>query len=288
MEEWKSFIANANVDIFDVLKNAIKVAASDHPNEFRTMRDKIAEMLFSRELINYCGGGDMFKKQSIEYDESKGPLNPEQKVADKSYGDEYELGVCDSVKKLQHAANLCKLCIRVLRFDPECDNCTYQPLNTNILMKCVPIWRDLKRRVVTENTRKDVVESNIVTQTSIAESASQRRSTDIDLHNHSQLAIHLRQPPSINAISQDPPSIHTISQEENSGAAHSLSAQICPFMRHASYSNAEHRRSDSVFNEGSRATNWALFSATACPRVILRGQPVVREITDVALFSSGY
>ncbi|GJW90410.1 hypothetical protein Tco_0167963 [Tanacetum coccineum] len=127
MEEWKSFIANANVDIFDVLKNAIKVAASDHPNEFRTMRDKIAEMLFSRELINYCGGGDMFKKQSMNVscevqdetidkvlrikaildkskidDESKGPLNPEQKVADKSYGDEYELGVCDSVKKIQH------------------------------------------------------------------------------------------------------------------------------------------------------------------------------------------
>ncbi|GKE09110.1 hypothetical protein Tco_1412661, partial [Tanacetum coccineum] len=127
MEEWKSFIASANVDIFDVLKNAIKVAASDHPNEFRTMRDKIAEMLFSRELINYCGGGDMFKKQSMNVscevqdetidkvlrikaildkskidDESKGPLNPEQKVADKSYGDEYELGVCDSVKKLQH------------------------------------------------------------------------------------------------------------------------------------------------------------------------------------------
>nr|GFA19599.1 transcription elongation factor, TFIIS/CRSP70 [Tanacetum cinerariifolium] len=30
------------------------------------MRDKIAEMLFSRELNNYCGGGDMsFKKQSM-------------------------------------------------------------------------------------------------------------------------------------------------------------------------------------------------------------------------------
>nr|GEV00955.1 hypothetical protein [Tanacetum cinerariifolium] len=104
---------NANVDVFDVLKNAIKVAASDHPNEFRTMRNKIAEMLFSRELINYCGGGDMsFKKQSMnvscevqdettdkaqvksaEDNASKGPLNHEQKVADKSYGDEYELVV---------------------------------------------------------------------------------------------------------------------------------------------------------------------------------------------------
>nr|GEX50575.1 putative reverse transcriptase domain-containing protein [Tanacetum cinerariifolium] len=66
MEEWKNFIGNANVDVFDVLKNVIKVAASDHPNEFRTMRDKIAEMLFSRDLINYRGEGDMsFKKQSM-------------------------------------------------------------------------------------------------------------------------------------------------------------------------------------------------------------------------------
>ncbi|GKA24200.1 1-aminocyclopropane-1-carboxylate oxidase [Tanacetum coccineum] len=71
------------------------------------------------------------------------------------------------------------------------------------------------------------------------------------------LAIHLRQPSSINAVSQDPPSIHTISQEENSGAAH-YSTVHCqpesvwdegPFMCHASYSNAEHRRSDSIFNE---------------------------------------
>nr|GFC81404.1 probable mediator of RNA polymerase II transcription subunit 26b isoform X1 [Tanacetum cinerariifolium] len=67
MEEWKNFIGNANVDVFNVLKNAIKVAASDHPNEFRTMRDKIVEMLFSCELINYCGGGDMsFKKKSMK------------------------------------------------------------------------------------------------------------------------------------------------------------------------------------------------------------------------------
>nr|GEY30279.1 transcription elongation factor, TFIIS/CRSP70 [Tanacetum cinerariifolium] len=101
------------------------------------MRDKIVEMLFSCELINYCGGGDMsFKKKSMkvscevqdemtdkvlrikaildkskiddesknsraqvksaEDNASKGPLNPEQKVADKSYGDEYELVVYNS------------------------------------------------------------------------------------------------------------------------------------------------------------------------------------------------
>nr|GFB50460.1 transcription elongation factor, TFIIS/CRSP70 [Tanacetum cinerariifolium] len=143
MEEWKNFIGNANVDVLDVLKNATKVAASDHPYEFRTMRDKIAEMLFSRELINYCGGAILDKSKiigetknshvelplmekqdketskpqrsvtvsiklkhvkvkSAKDNASKGPLNPKQKVADKSYGDEYEFVVCDSVNKLQH------------------------------------------------------------------------------------------------------------------------------------------------------------------------------------------
>ncbi|GJR10196.1 hypothetical protein Tco_0792848 [Tanacetum coccineum] len=48
---------------------------------------------------------------------------------------------------------------------------------------CSALWRQLKRRVITENTRKDVVESNIGGQASITESANQRRSTNIDLHN---------------------------------------------------------------------------------------------------------
>ncbi|GJY01288.1 hypothetical protein Tco_0359440 [Tanacetum coccineum] len=48
---------------------------------------------------------------------------------------------------------------------------------------CLALWRQLKRRVITENTRKDVVESNIDGQASITESANQRRSTNIDLHN---------------------------------------------------------------------------------------------------------
>nr|GEX00767.1 hypothetical protein [Tanacetum cinerariifolium] len=112
----------------------------------------------------------------------------------------------------------CKLCIRVLRFDPVCDNCTYQPLNTNVVST---------RRV--ENRAYEMR-----TQTSIAESTSQRRSTNIDLHNHTQLAIHLRQPPSINATPQDPPSIHNISPEENSGVAHS---------------STEHCQSESVCDE---------------------------------------
>ncbi|GJY18725.1 hypothetical protein Tco_0390216 [Tanacetum coccineum] len=133
--------------------------------------------------------------------------------------------------------NRCNLCIRILRSDPVCDNCFYQPLNTNVVSSRrvgnrayetrSALWRDLKRYVVTENTRKDVVDSNIGTQTSIAKSASQMRSTDIDLHNHTQSAIHLRQLPSIHVISQDPP-IHTISQEENSAVTHSSTEHSQP------------------------------------------------------------
>ncbi|GJV42393.1 hypothetical protein Tco_1420833, partial [Tanacetum coccineum] len=42
------------------------------------------------------------------------------------------------------------------------------------------LWRHLKRRIVIENTRKDIVESSIGGQASITESANQRRSTNID------------------------------------------------------------------------------------------------------------
>ncbi|GKC63245.1 hypothetical protein Tco_1095843 [Tanacetum coccineum] len=81
--------------------------------------------------------------------------------------------------------------------------------------KCNAMMREIcaMMRAFLNQARKDVAESNIGTQTSIAESASQRRSTDI--------AIHLRQPPSIHAISQDPPFIYTVSQEENSAVVHS-------------------------------------------------------------------
>ncbi|GJU10043.1 hypothetical protein Tco_1132439, partial [Tanacetum coccineum] len=126
--------------------------------------------------------------------------------------------------------NRCNPCIRVLHFNTVCDNCSYHPLNTNFISTRrvgnrvyetrSALWRDLKRRMVTKNTWKDVIESNIGTQTSIAESAN--------LHNHTQSAIHLRQLPSIHAISQDPPIIHTISQEENSAAAHSSTERCQP------------------------------------------------------------
>ncbi|PWA55061.1 Transcription elongation factor, TFIIS/CRSP70 [Artemisia annua] len=109
MDEWKNYIGNANVDIFDVLKNAIKVAASDHPNEFRTMRDKIAEMLYSRELINY-GGGDMLKKQSMHVsceaeDEKMNEVLRIKAILDKDRHDECgSWVVCDLLRELQEMA----------------------------------------------------------------------------------------------------------------------------------------------------------------------------------------
>ncbi|PWA55059.1 Transcription elongation factor, TFIIS/CRSP70 [Artemisia annua] len=52
MDEWINYLKNTNEDVFEIIKNLIKVAAIDHPNEFREKRDKLAEALFTCELIS--------------------------------------------------------------------------------------------------------------------------------------------------------------------------------------------------------------------------------------------
>ncbi|GKD17928.1 hypothetical protein Tco_1207086 [Tanacetum coccineum] len=43
MDEWINYLKNTNEDVFEIIKNLIKIAAIDHPNEFREKRDKLAE-----------------------------------------------------------------------------------------------------------------------------------------------------------------------------------------------------------------------------------------------------
>ncbi|KAI3709002.1 hypothetical protein L2E82_38678 [Cichorium intybus] len=63
MENWRNNLRNEKGDIFEIIKNAIMVAASDHPVEFQTKRHKIARSLFSGELI-MPSGFDKCKKES--------------------------------------------------------------------------------------------------------------------------------------------------------------------------------------------------------------------------------
>lgn len=55
LEYWRNYFRTANCDIFRVIDNAIIVAASDCPKEFRLRRDRIAERLFCYRLTR-CSG----------------------------------------------------------------------------------------------------------------------------------------------------------------------------------------------------------------------------------------
>jgi len=57
VDEWREYFVSANSDIFEIIENAIVVAATDCPKEFRVKRDAIAERLFCSRLTR-CAGCD--------------------------------------------------------------------------------------------------------------------------------------------------------------------------------------------------------------------------------------
>ncbi|URE05951.1 hypothetical protein MUK42_20791 [Musa troglodytarum] len=57
LDYWRKFFRSANSDIFEVMEHAILVAASDHPQEFRSRRHQIVEKLFA-VLLPRCYGCD--------------------------------------------------------------------------------------------------------------------------------------------------------------------------------------------------------------------------------------
>ncbi|KAK7378021.1 hypothetical protein VNO80_03457 [Phaseolus coccineus] len=57
VDEWREYFVSSNSDIFEIIENAIIVAASDCPKEFRVKRDTIAERLFCSSLTR-CAGCD--------------------------------------------------------------------------------------------------------------------------------------------------------------------------------------------------------------------------------------
>lgn len=55
LDYWRKFFRSANSDIFEVIEQAIVVAAADCPKEFRSRRDQIAEKLFTCRLSRCFG-----------------------------------------------------------------------------------------------------------------------------------------------------------------------------------------------------------------------------------------
>ncbi|XP_010491875.1 PREDICTED: probable mediator of RNA polymerase II transcription subunit 26a [Camelina sativa] len=50
LDNWREYFRRGDSDIFGIIDHAIMVAASDYPNEFKSRRDSIAELLFSYRL----------------------------------------------------------------------------------------------------------------------------------------------------------------------------------------------------------------------------------------------
>ncbi|KAI3712287.1 hypothetical protein L1987_70838 [Smallanthus sonchifolius] len=60
-DDWSNYLRNLKGDIFEMIKRAIMVAASDHPQDIQNRRDMIAQTLFSCDLLK-CSGCE---KQSV-------------------------------------------------------------------------------------------------------------------------------------------------------------------------------------------------------------------------------
>lgn len=57
LDNWRDYFRRGDSDIFGIIDHAIMVAAADWPEEFKSRRDRIAELLFSCR-VSRCIGCD--------------------------------------------------------------------------------------------------------------------------------------------------------------------------------------------------------------------------------------
>ncbi|WOL16383.1 putative mediator of RNA polymerase II transcription subunit 26b [Canna indica] len=73
VDYWRRFFRTADADIFEVMEQAILVASSDYPQEFRSRRDRIVEKFFTA-LLPRCFGCDRLELQGAEGEEGRGSV----------------------------------------------------------------------------------------------------------------------------------------------------------------------------------------------------------------------
>ncbi|URE28405.1 hypothetical protein MUK42_36227 [Musa troglodytarum] len=83
VDYWRKFFRSANSDIFEVIEQAILVAASDCPRQFRSRRDQIVEKLFAA-LLPRCFGCDRVELRGAEGDGRMRRLGEKESKADSS------------------------------------------------------------------------------------------------------------------------------------------------------------------------------------------------------------
>ncbi|THU62592.1 hypothetical protein C4D60_Mb01t06740 [Musa balbisiana] len=92
VDYWRRFFRSANSDIFEVIEQAILVAASDYPQQFRSRRDQIVEKFFAA-LLPRCFGCDRVELRGAEGEEGHGSVRrvgeKESKVDSSNDGPEF-------------------------------------------------------------------------------------------------------------------------------------------------------------------------------------------------------
>lgn len=86
LDYWRKFFRSANSDIFEVIEQAIVVAAVDCPKEFRSRRDRIAEKLFTCRLSRCFGCNNvelMIPDDGEELGEEEGGGSVKREVGEK-------------------------------------------------------------------------------------------------------------------------------------------------------------------------------------------------------------
>ncbi|KAJ0263756.1 mediator of RNA polymerase II transcription subunit 26a [Hirschfeldia incana] len=56
LDNWRDYFRRGDSDIFGIINHAIILAAADFPNEFKSRREGIAQLLYSRNVIPRCIG----------------------------------------------------------------------------------------------------------------------------------------------------------------------------------------------------------------------------------------
>ncbi|GKV45174.1 hypothetical protein SLEP1_g52285 [Rubroshorea leprosula] len=91
LDHWRNYFRTANSDIFDIIDQAILVAALDCPKEFRLRRDQIVEKLFTCRWTR-CSGCDRVELAVQEYEDESGRGCKSGFDGEDGRGCEFEIG----------------------------------------------------------------------------------------------------------------------------------------------------------------------------------------------------
>lgn len=100
LDYWRKFFGSARSDIFQVIEQAVLVAASDHPQEFRSRRDRIGEKLYT-SLLPRCFGCDRVESRvTTEGEEGEGDGSVKREVEKESKVDSSSNEVSEELNRV--------------------------------------------------------------------------------------------------------------------------------------------------------------------------------------------